>query len=481
MDCIDIGICEENEESQSQSLLINDNSGSCRSEDSASACAGASLIKRTSEEDGIVRRRSHHSTSNVEMDYRRLQNIYRDGLHRFKMALACFGLYDSCAASLIASWMLFSFFTVIVPTVLVLCVTYSSSDTEQIQLNAVVQISESSLAAISFLFLSHNLKQHGLQKLLFLDKIERQSEKVQIIFKRELTVAVSLVVRILLPCFIAEIICQIWWFTQVSVKLLFIEDTIFIRIILCGTVLLSWLYRMSLFLIICVLFRLMCSLMLSRFEDYSKLFKGVSDVSIILKEHMNIRQQLFTISHRFRIFILSSLVAITVSQFVSLFIATASSISISLPKAGNLVVCAAVQVTGFVLCLHGAARITHRAQRIVSMASQWHALVTCQSYTSDSDTENMTESLALAVDDMSLSPSEYASDLESVGNICNIIPSKDEFPSYEERQAFVLYLQHSNAGISLYGFVLDRGFIYTIFGLQLSVILFILSLTIGVK
>lgn len=148
----------------------------------------------------------------------------------------------------------------------------------------------------------------------------------------------SLVARILLPCFIGEIICQIWWLTQVSVKVPFIEDTVFIRIILCGTDLLSWLYRMSLFLIICVLFRLMCSLMLSRFEDYSSLFKGVPDVSVILKEHMSIRQQLFTISHRFRIFILSSLIAITVSQFVSLFIATASSKSISLPKAGNLVV-----------------------------------------------------------------------------------------------------------------------------------------------
>jgi hypothetical protein len=35
-----------------------------------------------------------------------------------------------------------------------------------------------------------------------------------------------------------------------------------------------------------------------------------------------------------------------------------------------------VQLTGLVLCLHGAAKITHRAQRIVNIVSQWHALAT---------------------------------------------------------------------------------------------------------
>lgn len=36
-----------------------------------------------------------------------------------------------------------------------------------------------------------------------------------------------------------------------------------------------------------------------------------------------------------------------------------------------------VQVTGLMLCLNGAAKITHRAQRIVGIVSQWHALATC--------------------------------------------------------------------------------------------------------
>lgn len=38
-----------------------------------------------------------------------------------------------------------------------------------------------------------------------------------------------------------------------------------------------------------------------------------------------------------------------------------------------------MEISGFFLCLVGAARITHRAQRLVSIATRWHMLVTCAS------------------------------------------------------------------------------------------------------
>jgi hypothetical protein len=42
----------------------------------------------------------------------------------------------------------------------------------------------------------------------------------------------------------------------------------------------------------------------------------------------------------------------------------------------------------------------------------------------------------------------------------------------------VTYLQHSRAGISLYGFVLDRTFLYSMSGVTVSLTLFILGKTI---
>lgn len=34
-------------------------------------------------------------------------------------------------------------------------------------------------------------------------------------------------------------------------------------------------------------------------------------------------------------------------------------------------------MVGVILCLHGATKISHRAEGIASVASRWHALVTC--------------------------------------------------------------------------------------------------------
>ena len=42
-----------------------------------------------------------------------------------------------------------------------------------------------------------------------------------------------------------------------------------------------------------------------------------------------------------------------------------------------MVVCCVLQLVGFIICLHSAAKITHMAQRIVSVVSQWHALESC--------------------------------------------------------------------------------------------------------
>ena len=44
------------------------------------------------------------------------------------------------------------------------------------------------MATISFLFLSHNVKKHGLQQILFLDNIGRESKNDEFTFKKEIHV-----------------------------------------------------------------------------------------------------------------------------------------------------------------------------------------------------------------------------------------------------------------------------------------------------
>jgi hypothetical protein len=82
----------------------------------------------------------------------------------------------------------------------------------------------------------------------------------------------------------------------------------------------------------------MCCLQILRLKGYKKLLEETPDVSIILSEHMRIRSQLLTISHRFRIFMVSSLFTISFSQMCSLFVILGSAKSINFFRAGDLAV-----------------------------------------------------------------------------------------------------------------------------------------------
>ncbi|XLS51311.1 hypothetical protein HN51_011988, partial [Arachis hypogaea] len=135
------------------------------------------------------------------------------------------------------------------------------------------------------------------------------------------------------------------------------------------------------FLVLCVLFRLTCELQRLRFEGVHKLFEGCSsDASLIFGEHVRIRKQLWLTSHRYRFFIIGCLVTITVSQLGALLLVLASISDKTFFNSGDLLICSAVQLSGFMLCLVGAARITHRAQGIVAIATRWHLLITDWQY-----------------------------------------------------------------------------------------------------
>lgn len=98
-----------------------------------------------------------------------------------------------------------------------------------------------------------------------------------------------------------------------------------------------------------------------------------------------------------------------------------------------------VQVVGIILCLHGATRISHRAQAIASIASRWHAILTCSSNdTSHHRSLNSVGSLEVLNTLNSLVINYSESDVESVDYIG--MPSNTQLASYlssyHRRQAF---------------------------------------------
>ncbi|KAE9454215.1 hypothetical protein C3L33_13892, partial [Rhododendron williamsianum] len=158
-----------------------------------------------------------------------------------------------------------------------------------------------------------------------------------------------------------------------------------------------------------------------------------------------------------------------------------------------LIVSSLVQVAGITLCLNAAAKISHRAQGIASLASRWHATVTCSS--ADASQMRISSSmgnLGVASTLGSVFTNNSESDLESLERIAmpRITHLDSYMSSYLKRQAFgssnvvttsgsvVLYLQMNPGGITIFGLTVDRGLINTIFFIELSLVLFVLGKTV---
>jgi hypothetical protein len=404
-------------------------------------------------------------TAKLRNKYKRSLSNPKDELRQFRASLSWYGLNDqSTTAKIIWSRILFVILAFVVPIFNFSFVSCRECDeAHQHPFEKLVQISESVLASVSFLALSDILHKYGLRRTLLLDKIVRESSEVQQGYEEKLKNSFRILAWMLLPTFVVAVAHRVWWYYYVTLSFPYVSDVPRINLVLFIAAVFSWLYRTSVFLFMCVLFRLMCSLQVLRLKGYNKLLEVTSDVSIILKEHMKIRNQLTTISHRFRIF----------SQLSSLFQILLSAKDINFFRAGDLAICSTVQLTGMLLCLQGAAKITHKAQQIVAAVSKWHALATCSPGSIIQSRRMYGPAHPL------LNGGSSSEDLEHANRDLTVQEElAHDLEAFQKRQALVTYLQFARAGISLYGFVLDRGFLYMIFGVTFSSTLFILGKTI---
>lgn len=150
--------------------------------------------------------------------------------------------------------------------------------------------------------------------------------------------SVKILSSFVLPSFIAESIYKIWWFSSGGTQIPYLYNATLSNIFVCMLLICSWLYRISISFLVCVLFRLICSLQILRLEEFAQVFEKESDVSSIMIEHLRIRRNLRVISHRFRVFILSTLILVTISQFLALLLTTEPSSTVNIFTAGELAV-----------------------------------------------------------------------------------------------------------------------------------------------
>lgn len=325
------------------------------------------------------------------------------------------------------------------------------------------------MAAGSLLCISHNLRKYGVRKFLLVSFFHGQMAQFGQKYNEKIKAFFRVLILWILPCILVKTAHDImrniyvyhnsWW--QVAVLL--------------GS-LVSWTYLTTIFLSACLLFNLVGNLQIIHCQGYGFLLQRESDGLILLAEHLRLRHHLSKISHRFRIFLLLTLVVVTVSQFATLFQTLGNRGFLNFINGGNFAVSSIVEVVGITVCLYASAKISHRAQGIASVATRWHALVTMNSPDGSKQLTDGVNFEAELAKPLSVNYSE--SDMESSFDHTALLENSQlasYMSSYHTRVALVSYFQSNPGGLTVFGWTVDRTLISTIFFIELSLVLFVLG------
>lgn len=402
-------------------------------------------------------------------------------LRSFRLCLNLVFLDQSTSWRVCLSWLIFFLLAIFVPMVSHFFLLCSDCDEKHRRpYDAVVQLSLSVSAAVSFVCLSSWTRKYGLRKFLFLDRLRDVSEKVRLGYAKELQKSMKFLSIFVLPSLVAESAYRIWWYATGTNEIPYVDNKYISNSIACAFQLCSWFYRISIFILACILYHLTCHLQILRLEDFAQVFRQETEVGAILDEHLNIRKNLRIISHRFRRFIILALLLVTASQFMALVMAIRSSVTFNIYEAGELALCSVSLLTGLFICLRSATKITHRAQSVTSLAARWHVSATINSF-DELEGEAPTAQIASGhtfPHDSELDSEEGDGEDDDLDN-AKIFPIYARTISFQKRQALVSYLENNRAGITVYGFMVDRTGIHTIFGIELALLLWLLNKTLS--
>jgi hypothetical protein len=263
-----------------------------------------------------------------------------DELQWFRSCLRWVCMDHSGPGQAALSWLLFLVLAIIVPAAAHFLLAFRAS---RRPFSAVVQLSLSAASAAGFLCLSSSFRRVGLRRLLHLDKLRGKSDRVRLNYTARLAFSFRLLASLVAPCFAAEAAYKAWWYATSADRVPFFANDVLSDVLACSLEMASWMYRSAVYLLTCVLFRLICHLQGLRLEDFAgslleEVEEGRAGVDAVLREHLDIRKQLKVISHRFRKFIVAALLIATASQFASVLLTTRRDSVDDLLNTGELAV-----------------------------------------------------------------------------------------------------------------------------------------------
>ncbi|CAM0909910.1 unnamed protein product [Alopecurus aequalis] len=414
---------------------------------------------------------------------RRTMSRPDDELQSFRSCLRLVCLDHSTPGRAAVSWLLFLLLAVVVPAVEHFLLAFRPT---RRPFDAVVQLSLSAASGASFLCLSSFFRRIGLRRLLYLDKLQTKSDRVRLNYTARLAFSFRLLASLVAPCFAAEAAYKAWWYATSADRVPFFANDVLSDVVACSLEMASWMYRSTIYLLTCVLFRLICHLQGLRLEDFAgslliEVEEGRMGVERVLREHLDIRKQLKVISHRFRRFIVAAALIGTASQFASVLLTTRHDSINDLLHTGELALCSVVLMSGLIIILNSAAKITHQAQGLTGQTTKWHACCTIEPVPDEevdlgSNQNSMMEEYYET--DSDCESSEATGDEDMLENTRFLQPHSHVI-SFQKRQALVTYLENNKAGITVFGFTLDRSYLHTVFMIVWTLFLWLLGKTVG--
>jgi len=264
-----------------------------------------------------------------------------DELRSFRACLAWLCVdHSSCPrVAAVGSWAVFLLLAVAAPAAVRLLPPVA--DPPPRPFDGQVQVSLTLAASLSYVSLRALLhRAGGLRRLLYLDSLRRDSEDVQAGYAAQLAGSFRVLARFVLPCALAEAAYKAYWYYHAAAAYGGSRSRRWwwAAAACCAVEVASWVYRVALFFMVCVLFRVICYLQILRMVGFAREFGRFADVATVLQHHRRIREQLRKISHLYRKFIVCSLVLVSASQFAALLATTRPHAVVNLATAGELAV-----------------------------------------------------------------------------------------------------------------------------------------------
>lgn len=355
-----------------------------------------------------------------------------------------------------ASWTVGLLMILVIPILrLIFLKPADNKSNHQLVFQPIVVVVGILISGVSFIFLSQSMRKYGIQGILHLDIAAEEITQIREEYNKIIQRGAKQLAKLFFPALVLYVLQKCWFYINIPLASLpHLNNKVANVVIISVLVGISWIFQTTTFLYSCILFWKVCFLQELKMKLFKDLLQQRYDPEFYFNKYASIIKCLRSTSRRFRSFLALTGLITVFSALASMYEVVVHRSGTSIFMSGELLVLNMVNLTGIGLCLKSASKIAHLHRRIVKEASSMHAKATFAASKGYLLTPGKDQSFEFQ---------------EKVEQFCQ---AQD---AWSRRSALVNFLTNNSAGISVYGFVLDRFFVHTSVGAILTTVWFFLG------